>query len=110
MPPASGPSCGSSPGFITAHNLLYTYIQPLASRSGAGQIEWVLLVFGVAALLSIWATGQLVDRHHRGLMLVSGCLLGASAAVLGVAFLSPAILYLGSRHGVWASAARPPCS
>ena len=82
-------------GYITAHNLLYTYIEPLASRSGAGQIEWVLLVFGVAALLSIWATGQFVDPHHRGLMLVSSCLLGASAAVLAVAFVSPVVLYLG---------------
>jgi predicted MFS family arabinose efflux permease len=51
-------------GFITAHNLLYTYIEPLASRSGAGQIQWVLLVFGFAV-------------------------------VLGVAFVSPTILYLG---------------
>lgn len=55
----------------------------------------MLLVFGVAALLSIWATGQFVDPHHRGLMLVSSSLLGASAAVLGVAFVSPALLYLG---------------
>ena len=82
-------------GFITAHNLLYTYIGPLASRAGAGQIEWVLLVFGLGALLSIWATAQLVDPHHRGLMLVSSALLGVSAAVLGVAFVSPAVLYLG---------------
>jgi predicted MFS family arabinose efflux permease len=82
-------------GFVTAHNLLYTYIEPLASRSGAGQIEWVLFVFGVAALLSIWATGQFVDPYHRGLMLVSSHLLGVSAAVLGVAFASPAILYVG---------------
>ncbi|MET3808221.1 putative MFS family arabinose efflux permease [Nakamurella sp. UYEF19] len=82
-------------GFITAHNLLYTYIEPLASRAGAGQIEWVLLVFGIAALLSIWVTGQFVDPHHRRLMLVSSCLLGASAAVLGLAFVSPAIFYLG---------------
>ena len=82
-------------GYVTAHNLLYTYIEPLASRSGAGQIQWVLLVFGVAALLSIWATGQFVDPHHRGLMLVSNCLLGASAAVLAVAFVSPVVLYLG---------------
>ena len=53
-------------GFITAHNLLYTYIEPLASRSGAGQIEWVLLLFGLAALLSIWATGHFVDRTTEG--------------------------------------------
>ena len=81
-------------GFITAHNLLYTYIEPLASRAGAGQIERVLLVFGVAALLSIWATGQFVDLHHRRLILVSSCLLCVGATVLGVAFVSPTILYL----------------
>jgi predicted MFS family arabinose efflux permease len=82
-------------GFITAHNLLYTYIGPLTSRASAGQIEWVLLLFGVAALLSIWVTGRFVEAHHRALMLVSTCVLVASATVLGVAFLSPALLYLG---------------
>ena len=82
-------------GFITAHNLLYTYIEPLARRSGAGQVEWVLLVFGVAALLSIWVTGQFVDPHHRRLMLVSSWLLGTSAVVLGLAFVGPAVFYVG---------------
>lgn len=82
-------------GFITAHNLLYTYIAPLASRAGAGPVEWVLLVFGVSALLSIWATAQFVDRHHRALMLISSGLLSTGAVALGFAFLGPAVLYLG---------------
>jgi len=55
----------------------------------------VLLVFGVAALLSVWVTGQFVDPHHRRLMLVSSWLLGTSAAILGVAFVSSAVFYMG---------------
>lgn len=83
-------------GFMVAHNILYTYIGPLAAASGVGgQIEWVLLVFGVAALLSIWATGTYVDPHHRRLIVMSTVVVGASTLVLGFALLNPVILYLG---------------
>jgi predicted MFS family arabinose efflux permease len=83
-------------GFMVAHNILYTYIGPLTIASQVGsQIEWVLLVFGVAALLSIWATGTYVDPHHRRLIVMSTAVLGASALVLGFAQLNPVILYLG---------------
>jgi predicted MFS family arabinose efflux permease len=81
---------------MVAHSILYTYIGPLAVDSGiGGQIEWVLLVFGVAALLSIWATGTYVDPHHRRLIVMSTVVLGASAFVLGFVLLNPVILYLG---------------
>jgi predicted MFS family arabinose efflux permease len=83
-------------GFMIAHNILYTYIGPLAVAAGVGgQIELVLLVFGVAALLSIWGTGMFVDPHHRRLMIMSTAVVGASALLLGFATVSPAILYLG---------------
>ncbi|MFD8219227.1 MFS transporter [Streptomyces sp. NPDC059697] len=83
-------------GFMVAHSILYTYIGPLTVDSGGGsQIEWVLLVFGVAALLSIWATGTYVDPHHRQLIIMSTAVLGASAFVLGFTLLNPVILYLG---------------
>ena len=81
-------------GFMVAHNVLYTYIAPLAIAAGAGdQFTWVLVVFGVAALLSIWVTGALVDPHHRYLILVSTLVLAASALVLGLA-ANPLVLYL----------------
>ncbi|MEU5698053.1 MFS transporter [Streptomyces aurantiacus] len=83
-------------GFMVAHNILYTYIGPLTVASGVGsQIEWVLLVFGVAALLSIWATGTYVDPHHRRLIVMSTVVLGASAVVLGFVQWNPVVLYLG---------------
>ncbi len=83
-------------GFMVAHNILYTYIGPLAAAAGVGgQIEWVLLVFGLAALLSIWATGTFVDPHHRRLIVLSTVVVGAGALVLGFAQVNPVILYLG---------------
>jgi predicted MFS family arabinose efflux permease len=83
-------------GFMIAHNILYTYIGPLAAASGVGsQLEWVLLAFGVAALLSIWGTGTYVNPHHRRLIIMSTVVVGTSALVLGFATLNPVILYLG---------------
>jgi predicted MFS family arabinose efflux permease len=83
-------------GFMIAHNIVYTYIAPLVVKLGAGSsIELVLLVFGVAALVSIWATGTYVDPHHRRLMLVSSVLVGAGAILLGFAFVTPFLLFVG---------------
>ena len=46
--------------FVLAHNLLYTYIAPLAFRSGVDQeLGRVLLVFGVASLAGTFGTSTL---------------------------------------------------
>lgn len=83
-------------GFMVAHNTIYTYIGPLAIAAGVGdQLEWVLLVFGAAALLSIGVTGAYINPHHRLLMIVSTTLLTGGTLALGFALLSPALLYLG---------------
>jgi predicted MFS family arabinose efflux permease len=83
-------------GFMVAHNILYTYVGPLTAAANVGsQIEWVLLVFGIAALLSIWATGTFVDPHHRRLIVLSTITVCAGALVVGFGQLSPVILYLG---------------
>lgn len=83
-------------GYMIAHNILYTYIGPLAAAAGAGgELELVLLVFGVAALLSIWGTGAFVDPHHRRLMMTSTVLFGASALLLAFVTASPVIFYVG---------------
>nr|WP_187768210.1 MFS transporter [Paenibacillus sp. PL91]MBC9204788.1 MFS transporter [Paenibacillus sp. PL91] len=58
--------------WMLAHNILYTYIAPFLERSGlAERVDLVLLVFGVAALLSIWIVGLLIDRKLRLMVLLS---------------------------------------
>ncbi len=58
--------------WMTAHNILYTYVAPFAVLSGLqGRVDLLLLTFGVAALVGIWVTGLLVDRMLRRLVLIS---------------------------------------
>lgn len=83
-------------GYMVAHNLLYTYIGPLADESGVGdQLELILLAFGGAAMVGIWAIGTYADPHHRRLTVASILIVGASALVLRFASASPLILYAG---------------
>ncbi len=69
--------------WITGHNILYTYIAPVAALSGVQhRLDLLLLGFGLAALGGIWVTGMLIDRALRPLVLVSL----ASFAVVSLAF------------------------
>lgn len=58
--------------WMTAHNILYTYVAPFSVLSGLQErVDLLLLTFGGAALAGIWVTGLLVDRMLRRLVLVS---------------------------------------
>lgn len=58
--------------WMLAHNILYTYIAPFLEHSGlAERVDLVLLIFGVAALVSIWIVGLLVDSKLRLMVLLS---------------------------------------
>lgn len=77
--------------FVAAHNILYTYIAPFLAATGMnGKTDKVLLVFGMAALIGIWMTGSLIDRHLRTLTLASTLLFGTAALALGVTGSKPA--------------------
>ena len=81
--------------WILAHNILYTYIAPLLEPAGIqADIDRVLLVFGLTALLSIWLVGLLIDRWLRPLVLFSCMLFGLSALALAFWIDSPAIIYI----------------
>ena len=56
--------------WMTAHNILYTYIAPIASAAGA-RVDLVLLAFGISSLAGIWIVGRLVDRMLRTLTLLA---------------------------------------
>jgi len=77
-------------GWITAHNILYTYVAPFAALSDlGGQLGSLLLGFGLAALVGIWVTGMLVDRALRSLVL-GGLVLFAGVALMLALFSSNA--------------------
>jgi predicted MFS family arabinose efflux permease len=80
--------------WMLAHNILYTYIAPFLERSGLGsRVDLVLLVFGLAAIVSIWIVGLLIDRKLRLLTLLSLLGFALVAAALWVGGTSVPVVY-----------------
>jgi len=81
--------------YVLAHNILYTYIAPLLTPAAiTADIDRVLLVFGLAALLSIWLAGLLIDRWLHTLLLISCALFGLIAVALAFWINIPAVIYV----------------
>lgn len=81
--------------FVLAHNILYTYIAPLLEPAGlSGQIDRVLLAFGVAALGGIWLVGVLIDRWLRELVLASIALFLLTSIAWAISGESSQLIYL----------------
>ncbi len=91
--------------WMTAHNILYTYVAPYAARAEiAGHVDLLLLGFGLAALAGIWIAGVGVDRRLRTLTLASLAAFAAMSLILVLAgqdawVLSAAILVWGVSFG-----------
>ena len=82
--------------WMLAHNMLYTYIAPFVASAGLGnKVDIVLLVFGLAALVGIWLTGRLVDRHLRNSVLASLATFAAISLLFGFFSRSVAVVYAG---------------
>ncbi len=78
--------------WMTAHNVLYTYVAPLAARASlAGRVDLLLFGFGAASLLGIAVTGLLVDRVLRALVLASLAAFLAAALALGIGGTAPPV-------------------
>lgn len=81
--------------WMTAHNILYTFIGPFLQLSGlAGSVGLILLIFGLAALAGIWITGMLVDRHLRLLVLLSLAALAAVSVALTAGMREPVVVFV----------------
>ena len=81
--------------WMTAHNILYTFIGPFLQLSGlAERVGLILLIFGLAALVGIWITGTLVDRHLRNLVLCSLAALATVALILAAGMQEQGIVVL----------------
>lgn len=80
--------------YVLAHNILYTYIAPLLVPAGlVADIDQILLVFGLMALLSIWLTGVLIDQHLQRLLIISCAMFALAALALGVWMTSTRAVY-----------------
>nr|WP_306663746.1 MFS transporter [Rosenbergiella nectarea] len=81
--------------WMTAHNILYTFIGPFLELSGlTAQVGLILLIFGFAALAGIWITGTLVDRHLRILILLSLTALAVVSLMLAVGMREQEVVFL----------------
>lgn len=81
--------------WITAHNILYTYIAPFLSQSGlTSSVDIVLLVFGLAAFIGIYITSRIVDTHLRNAVLISLFVFALVSVILGLFSTSPILVYL----------------
>ncbi|GBF76403.1 MFS transporter [Paenibacillus sp. 598K] len=81
--------------WMLAHNILYTYISPFLEPIGLSEhVDLVLLVFGIAALFSIWIVGLLIDRMLRSLVLISLIGFALVSVSLWVGGTSAPIVYM----------------
>jgi predicted MFS family arabinose efflux permease len=82
--------------WMTAHNILYTYVAPFSVLSGLQErVDLLLLTFGGAALAGIWVTGLLVDRMLRRLVLVSLIAFAGVALAFALFATAPAVVFAG---------------
>jgi predicted MFS family arabinose efflux permease len=79
---------------LLGHQATYTYLAPLAERSGLSHTSLVLFVFGIAALAGIWMVGSLIDRHLRPTLVGALTLVATAMLVLGLFARIPAVLLL----------------
>lgn len=80
--------------WMLAHNILYTYISPFLEHSGlGGHFDLVLLVFGLAAIVSIWIVGLLIDSKLRLLTLLSLLCFTLVSAALWLGGTSAPVVY-----------------
>ncbi|MFD8086919.1 MFS transporter [Kitasatospora sp. NPDC059722] len=83
--------------FVLAHTILFTYIAPFLARAGlGGSTDSVLLVFGLASLVSIWFVGAHIHRRLRALTIGGALLVAVTAGVLAVGSGSAPLVYLAA--------------
>lgn len=77
---------------LLGHQVMYTYVAPFTAHTGYGRTDVVLLVFGAATVVGIWATGALVDCWARPTLLGALTLIVTVMCVLALFADSPAVL------------------
>lgn len=80
--------------FVTAHSILYIYIEPFLAPAGlTANAGAVLLVFGLASFIGLWVVGATLDRHLRSLIIASIFVFAFAALILGIWGSTPTVIY-----------------
>ncbi|WP_369174369.1 MFS transporter [Streptomyces sp. R28] len=84
--------------FEIGHMNLYTYVAPFLRRAGlGGSVGPVLLAFGVAAMIGLFAAGVYIDRNLQGVVLATLALFTLSMVLLSLwgthAWLAVTVLF-----------------
>jgi predicted MFS family arabinose efflux permease len=79
---------------LLGHQALYTYLAPVAERSGFGHTSLVLFIFGMATVAGIWIVGALIDRHLRPTLLGALALVAAAMLMMGLFGHTPTVLLI----------------
>lgn len=83
--PGVRPIMGAMLLYVLAHNILYTYIAPLATLARlASRIDFLLMLFGGTALAGLLLVGALIDRWLRQLVTASMALFLSACVLLAV--------------------------
>lgn len=86
--------------YITGHNIIYTYIAAVLGPVGLeGQVGTILLVFGGASILSLLATGALINKHLRASLIASAILFALAMLSLVLFTILPVVVYVAA--GAW---------
>ncbi|QIS12142.1 MFS transporter [Nocardia arthritidis] len=95
--PGVGPVLFVTLTFVLAHNILYTYVATFLTEVDLGdRVDAVLLVFGIASMVSIWFTGAHIDRRLRGLTIAATILVAVAVAALAVLSGSAALVFVAA--------------
>ncbi|MFL1377231.1 MULTISPECIES: MFS transporter [unclassified Nocardiopsis] len=83
--------------YVLAHNILYTYIATfLIEYDMGGSISLVLLIFGIASMVSILVVGAQVDRRLRVLTIASTVLFAVGTTLLALFAESVPLVFLAA--------------
>ncbi|WP_329499182.1 MFS transporter [Kitasatospora herbaricolor] len=83
--------------FVLAHTILYAYIATFLDHLGMGRsTDLVLLVFGIASMVSIWIVGAQIQHRLRALTIGGSLLVAVAAAGLGLLSGSHPPVYLAA--------------
>lgn len=81
--------------FVLAHTIGYTYIATYLNEVGlGGQVDLILLAFGLASLVSIWVTGTLIETRLRALMIVMTILVAVTSTALALIYEKHSLVYV----------------